>query len=313
MGAYSIGNEYHMGVGYASAESIGTTFGLIADEIRKYDSTHLITSDQLGPHFSTNSDRESLQDYCVRMNKIYSKLDAWSPHLYATDIGYLGRSKTDGETLGPSNSNNSGYESTEQLLTVLRTEAQDKPLIIAEFGISTAIESDTISEKSTRHFKQISAGCDLALIWNTQIASQADANQTIWLVEPGTPRAQKFSNLISTVQSNKRSMNIVPCAATQTLKNKYIPRTVIKHSSTVDGKITFTSDATMQIGDGVVVMGWFGLYGNLTAYQPFCDFRGSGQTSGFVMLGGPTTPNQVYADFRKSGGSAGNSGVTTIP
>ena len=151
------------------------------------------------------------------------------------------------------------------------------------------------------------------MIWNTQIASQADANQTIWLVEPGTPRAQKFSKLISTVQSNKRSMNIVPCAATQTLKNKYIPRTVIKHSSTVDGKITFTSDATMQIGDGVVVMGWFGLYGNLTAYQPFCDFRGSGQTSGFVMLGGPTTPNQVYADFRKSGGSASNSGVTTIP
>ncbi len=316
MGIYSFGNEYHMGDGvtdYATPSGLGAVFSYLADQIRSVDRTHIITADMLGPSAGTSVSRELPESYFARMRTIYAGLDAWAPHIYGNDTGFVGRNKSDG-AIGALSTNISGYESTDALMAAFRSEAdaQGKPLFVGEFGVPTDIEADTASGKAGMHFRQMARGSDLALVWNVQLQSQADTNQVQWFIEPGTTRAAKFEGAILPNQGRSTARAKSNTSATAALKTALRPTQCWRGVVSPNGRIAFTSDAAMSGANGFAFLTWISLYSDLSSYQIIADFRSADTNSGAVLLGENSTPNQLYVDFRKSGGSAGNS-IGSVP
>lgn len=315
--AYSIGNEWDMGDGTTAptAATLALCIGGVASAIRAVDADHVITADMHGPRATTLAlNRESPEDYLIRMRTIFAELDAWCIHLYANDSGYVGRSTQDGANVGATASNLLGFEATEAVLSALRGEAdkQGVELIIGEFGVPTDVEPDSSSLKSLVFARQVAKWAHLGMWWNVQNQAVAGANQTKWFIEPGTTRWDKFS-AVTQVYQGVAGPTAFPKRGGFGDGNKIAlaPGAWVRHVKNTQGRISFVSDANMAAGSTMVVLMWLKLSSSLEASE-IIAWLTNGSTNGVSVLAQTTPANAVYASWFDASGANGNT-VDYVP
>lgn len=310
-GAYSIGNEYATdaaGTTGPTPAQLGAFFTFIADTCRSVDPSKIITADLMPPAASLLNTKTTPDTTAATFSTLYEGLDAWCIHFYSDSFNFVGRSAAEAAGGFPNtNATTLGYEGAPALVEAYRAmaDAQGKPFIVGEFGVSTSNEADGTSTKKARFLRAVSAYADYAMWWNVQDATLASAaGQTIWYITPGTTRGTTFSDL--TTQANRfKPERTRKAGGVMSLRKQLQPTQSMTSTRSVGAFCSVTATAA-QGATNYGVGFWLKLNATLTAFEFFADFRDGGNTAGFALVGDSGAGTGVYAEFRGASGNAGN-------
>lgn len=310
-GVYSIGNEYATdaaGTTGPTPAQLGAFFTFIADAAREVDPSKIITADIMPPAASLLSTKTTPDTSATTFATLYEGLDAWCIHFYSDSFNFVGRAVAEASGNFPNTSATTlGYEGAIALVEAYRAmaDAQGKPFIVGEFGVSTANEADATSTKKARFLRAVSAYADYALWWNVQDATlAAAAGQSTWFITPATTRGTTFSDL-TTLANRTKPDRSRKAGGVASLRKQLQPATSMTSTRSVGAFCSVTATAA-QGATNYGVGFWLKLNATLTAFEFFADFRDGGNTAGFALVGDSGAGTGIYAEFRGASGNAGN-------
>ena len=310
-GVYSIGNEYATdaaGTTGPTPAQLGAFFTFIADAAREIDPSKIITADLMPPAASLLSTKTTPDSTAATFSTLYEGLDAWCVHFYSDSFNFVGRAVAEASGNFPNtNATTLGYEGAPALLEAYRAmaDAQGKPFIVGEFGVSTSNEADATSTKKARFLRAVSAYADYAMWWNVQDATlAASAGQSTWFITPATTRGTTFSDL--TTSANKTKPDRTRKAGGVVSLRKQLQPTQSMTSTRSVGAICSVTTTAAQGATNYGVGFWLKLNATLNAFEFFADFRDGGNTAGFALVGDSGAGTGIYAEFRGASGNAGN-------
>ncbi len=281
----------------------------------------LTTSDFTAPVLDLAKTRETIEQSVARYRQLFAGLDVYNLHVYADGYNWVGHNSLDLGTAPNIYYSGLGYEGTEALMQAYDAMARsdNKPLIIGEFGVNTDNEADdpggpnavhVSDRKKWRLARAVVPYADSSLIWNVQQTAGAPSNQAVWLIDPAstTSRAAQFS-AIATAFNNAKPARRQTGGAVAALKSQQRPRFAMRCPNRSAGyNVRFTTTAAHGSTTGYSLALWVNLTAQLNNAEVLADFRGSGNTSGLVLIANLVANNQgFYTDSRYASGSAGAS------
>ena len=281
----------------------------------------LTTSDFTAPVLDLTKTRETIEQSVARYRQLFAGLDVYNLHVYADGYNWVGHNSLDLGTAPNVYYSGLGYEGAEALMQAYDAMARsdNKPLIIGEFGVNTDNEADdpggpnavhVSDKKKWRLTRAIVPYADASLIWNVQQTAGAPGNQAVWLIDPAstTSRAAQFA-AIATAFNNGKPAQRQAGGALVALKAHQRPRFSMRCPNRSAGyNVRFTTTAAHGSTTGYSLALWVNLTAQLNNAEVLADFRGSGNTSGLVLIANLVANNQgFYTDSRYASGSAGAS------
>jgi len=281
----------------------------------------LTTSDLTAPIIDLAKTRETIEQSVARYRQIFAGLDVYNLHIYADGYNWMGHNSLDLAAAPNIYYSGLGYEGTEALMQAYdaMARADNKPLIAGEFGVTTDNEADdpggpnavhVSDKKKWRLARSVVPYTDAALFWNVQQTAGAPGNQTIWLIDPGstTSRAAQFAAIATAFNNGKPAARRIG-GAVASQRSQQRPRFAMRCPNRSAGyNVRFTTTAAHGSATGYSLALWVNLTGQLNNAEVLVDFRGSGNTSGLVMIANLVANTQgFYTDSRYASGSAGAS------
>lgn len=319
-GVYSLGNEYvtdSAGITGPTDAQMGAWFTFVAAAAKAIDPRKIVTADLLCPAVSNSASRTTLDQFAVSMRTLCAGLDAYCLHFYGSGFAYVGYSANEDAAFPNTNATDLGYEGLPALMEALRAiaDADGKPLIIGEFGVSTAEEADADPQKKNRVLRVVSQYADYCMLWNVQDATLAGgiANQVTWFISTGTTRATTFSAVVGPLNLAKRPGSVQQIAGgIKGLRNSLQPRFAVKGARASQGYIQFTSAAAHASSSGYSLLMWLRLDAPLNSGELIMGFNGDNTYGLGVAANAVANALGFYVDMRYSGGSRVNS-ATLLP
>lgn len=309
-GVYSIGNEWitdASGVSAPTPVQLGNVFSLISDTIHNVNQSIPVTADISGLGSNVLKTRLTPEQHAVDLRILFAKLDALCIHLYNENFNFVGRIAADNASFPNTNATTLGYEGAASIIEAYASiaDAMDKPLILGEFGVSTANESDALSFKKRKFLRAITPFAAYAMWWNVQDSVVASTSgQATWQIQPSTTRGNTFSALTLEANNSKPKIRRI-AGATKALRESIRPTNCLTTTRTVGAVCSVTSTAT-QSTSNLAFACWLRLNATLTAFESLVDFRGASNFNGFVLIGDSVAATSVYGEFRAAAGGAGN-------
>lgn len=319
-GVYSLGNEYvtdAAGITGPTEAQLGAWFTFVAAGARAIDPRKLITADLLHLAVSNSASRITLDQFAVTLRTLCAGLDAYCLHFYGSGFAYVGYSANEDAAFPNTNATDLGYEGLPALMESLRSiaDADGKPLIIGEFGVSTAEEADADPQKKNRVLRVVSQYADYCMLWNVQDATLAGTipNQTTWFISTGTTRATTFSGVVSPLNLAKQPVSVQRIAGgLKGLRNSLQPRFAVKGARASQGYIQFTSSSVHASSTGYSLLMWLRLDAPLNSGELIMGFNGDNTYGLGVAANAVANALGFYVDMRYAGGSRVNS-QTLLP
>lgn len=315
---YSIGNEYVTDASGTTAPTptqLGVFLGGIADACRVVDPSVIVTTDIAMLGVSSLSTRITLNEYAADLKLIFKYLDSLNIHIYPEVGAFVGRSALDNAAFGTTNTNKLGLESIESVAQCFKAVADSMaiPFTVGEFGISTAHESDSNTNKKRKMTKILSKYASYILIWNVQDSTIGTGSQAVWFIDSGSARATSFTTVATEYNTAKPVQSRYMCGGIASLRNALVPTVHMSSSRVANATVEVVSTAAHQ-STNLALMFWIKLDGNLTAFEYLMNFSDATQFNGVNVVGDSVaSSNKFYADFRGAAGSVGNISGTLPP
>jgi hypothetical protein len=315
-GVYSIGNEYvydETGAAAPTSTQWGIYFSYLADAARAINPSKIITTDLSAMGANVIKTRPTPDNVSAIYGRMFAGLDAWTLHFYSDGFNFTGHNTATNSTFPNTNATTLGYEGMSVIVGAFAAmaSAQGKPLIVGEFGVSTANEADASYAKKRKLQKAVSQYASYAMWWNVQDATlAAGAGQSTWYIAASGTRSTTFLDIASEGNA-ARPAPAKPSVGLKSLKAQFHPTSAMTNGTgRVASSVLSATSTAAHSATNYAVLFWLKINASLNAFEVFINARGASNFNGLVSLGDSTGATSAYTEFRAAAGGAGNTNGT---